>query len=212
MRHLRATAPGGGTGGRGIAGGQEASPLGRTRPAEGQERLLHREFAMATQPSLLGATGSADPGGRQRRLADTVRRVGDNSEHPNVQFVRRGFEALANGDLDTAVNQFSPSLRYYGADQSGGTSEFGSRDELFAMLVEAIGLKEEYTNELVHAYAVGDSLVMAHIRGHRWPRGARNPLDFEYVMALEIADGVITSGVDLVPEAARAYVARPQDT
>lgn len=134
------------------------------------------------------------------------------TDHPNVALVRQGFEALAAGDLDTVVAQFSPSLQYYGADESGGMSEFASRDELFAMLIEAIGLNAEYSNELVEAVAVGESLVMTHIRGHRRLRDASDGLDFDYVMALEITDGVITAGVDLVPSEARAYFARPHET
>lgn len=60
-------------------------------------------------------------------------------EHPNVDFVRRGFAALAAGDLDTVTNQFAPNLRCYGADAFGRPNEMQSRDERFDLLLAVDG-------------------------------------------------------------------------
>ena len=131
-----------------------------------------------------------------------------DANHPNVDFVRRGFEALAAGDFDTAINQFSPELKYYGGDQYGRSREFGSRDEFFGMALEAMSLNDEFTNEVLDAFAVGESLVMVHVNGHRRSRATQEVLDIDYVMVLRIEDGVITHGVDLIDARAQSYLAR----
>jgi ketosteroid isomerase-like protein len=131
-----------------------------------------------------------------------------DANHLNADFVRRGFEALAAGDVNGAINQFSPDLKYYGGDQYGRSREFGSRDEFFGMALEGMALNDEYTNEVVDTFAVGESLVMVHVHGHRRSRATQEVLDTDYVMVLRIEDGVITHGVDLIDESAQSYFAR----
>ncbi len=129
-------------------------------------------------------------------------------DHPNVELIRRGFNALAEGDIATAVAQFSPQMSHYGADQLGRTREFGSADDLFGMMLEAMALNDEYRNELVDAFAVGDSLVMAHIRGHRRAKYTQAVLDFDYVMVFRIEGGQITRSVELLGTEAESFFAR----
>lgn len=129
------------------------------------------------------------------------------NSHPNVAMVRSGFEALGAGDLDTVVNQYAPDLKYYGGDQHGRAREFNSRDEFFGMAIEAMTLNDEFSNELVEAFAVGEELVMAHVRAHRRSRSNGDVLDADYVMVLRIEDGVITRGVDLIDSMAERYFA-----
>jgi hypothetical protein len=38
------------------------------------------------------------------------------AEHPNVGLVRKGFEAIAAGDLHAAFDRWSPDLHNYGYD------------------------------------------------------------------------------------------------
>lgn len=129
-------------------------------------------------------------------------------DHPNVEFVRRGFSALADGDVETAIAQFAPDLHYVGSDQFGTLRQFTSRDEFFGMVLEAMGLHDEYSNEVVDAYAVGDSLVMVHVRGHRRARDSGEVLDTDLVMSLRIEDGVVTHAVDLIDARAEDYLRR----
>ena len=129
-------------------------------------------------------------------------------DHPNVELVHRGFAALAAGDLETGVALFAPNLRYFGGDQFGRFREFGSRDEFFGMAIEAMALNDEFSNDLVDAYAVGDSLVMAHFRAHRRSRASGEVLDTDYVMVLRIDGGIVTHGVDLIDGDATAYFSR----
>ena len=130
------------------------------------------------------------------------------SDHPNVELVRRGFEAMAAGDLDAVINLYAPDLKYYASDLDGRPRVFASRDELFGLVAEAMVLDDEHSNELVDAFAVGDSLVMAHIRGHRRSRATQEILEMDYIMALRIDDGVVTQGVDLIDAVAESYFAR----
>ena len=132
------------------------------------------------------------------------------ADHPNVEFVRRGFTALEDGDIDTAISQFSPDLLYVGSDQFGRVREFRSRDEFFGMVLEAMALHDEYSNDVVDAYAVGDSLVMVHVRGHRRARATGEVLDTDLVMSLRIDDGVITHAFDLIDARAEDYLRRLQ--
>ena len=132
-------------------------------------------------------------------------------DHPNVELVRRGFAALAAGDVEIGASLFAPDVTYFGGDQFGRFREFGSRDEFFAMVMEAMALNDEYSNDLVDAYAVGDSLVMTHFRAHRRSRATGEVLDTAYVMVLRIEDGVVTHGVDLIDGDAAAYFGRLAD-
>jgi ketosteroid isomerase-like protein len=130
------------------------------------------------------------------------------TDHPNVELVRRGFAALAVGDVEAAMNQYAPDLRYVGSDQFGQMHECGSRDEFFEMVVEAMALHDEFTNDVVDAFAVGDELVMVHVLGHRRSRASGESLDTDLVMALRVQDGVVTRGVDLIDSRAESYFER----
>ena len=132
-------------------------------------------------------------------------------DHPNVDFIRRGFEALAAGDLDTVTSQFSPDLRYYGADQFGRPMAMESRDELFGVLLAAMARFDEYDSELVDAYAVGDELVMTQVRLHRRRRAAGDVFDTDIVMVFRIEDGAITRGVDLFDSEAERWFDQADD-
>ena len=129
------------------------------------------------------------------------------ADHPNVELVRRGFEAMAAGDIEGTLAMFSPDLRYYGGDGTGGSREFSSRDDFFGMVLELMAQNEVFTDELIDAYAVGDEIVMAHVRGHRQAPG-QEPLLFDYVMAFRVHDGVVTHGVDVFDSDAEEYMVR----
>lgn len=120
------------------------------------------------------------------------------SEHRNVALVRSGFAAMASGDMQTVLGLYSPDLKYYGYDASARPREFGSRDEFFAMVMEAMALCDEFSMELVNAYPVGDSLVMAHVHAHRRSRASGEALDDDFAMVSRIDDGQVTRGVDLI--------------
>src|SRR5688572_33080670 len=100
--------------------------------------------------------------------------------------------------MQTALNVYSAELRYYGYDTKATPREFGSRDEFFGMVMEAMSLTDEFTTELVQAIPVGDSLVMAQVRAHRRARNSQETLDDDFVMAFRIDDGQITHGLDLI--------------
>jgi ketosteroid isomerase-like protein len=119
------------------------------------------------------------------------------TEHPNVALVRSAFESVASGDMQTALNVYSPGLHYYGYDTTATPREFGSRDEFFGMVMEAMSYTDEFATELVQAYPVGESLVMAHVRAHRRARQSQETIDDDFVMAFRIEDGHITHGFDL---------------
>jgi ketosteroid isomerase-like protein len=125
--------------------------------------------------------------------------------HTNVDTVRRAFNAMASGDMATVLEIYSPDLAYYGGDQLGRFRSFGSRDEFFGMVMEAMALNSRFENELVDAFAVGDSLVMAHVRGHRAPASGGEPMTFDYVMALRLENGVVTHANDLIDADAERY-------
>jgi ketosteroid isomerase-like protein len=119
------------------------------------------------------------------------------ADHPNVVLIRRWFEATAAGDLQTAVETLSPTLRYYGYDATGERREFRNRDDLFATYMQVITKTENPTTRLVQALPVGDTLVMAHVRVHRSAKQTRDTVDDDVVMAFRIENGQITQGVEL---------------
>lgn len=73
-------------------------------------------------------------------------------------------------------------MKYYGGDQYGRSREFRSRDEFFGMALEGMALNDEYTNDVLDAFAVGESLVMVHVNGHRRSRATQEVLDMDYVI------------------------------
>ena len=120
------------------------------------------------------------------------------TEHPNVALVRSGFEAMAAGDVESVMQMYSSDLKYYGWNAQAEQQAFTSRDEFFAMVFDAMSHCDEFAMDLVNAYAVGDSLVMAHIRAHRRARDSRRTLDDDFAMVFRIDDGVVTHGVDMI--------------
>ena len=127
--------------------------------------------------------------------------------HPNVELIRRSFAAMASGDMATVLEVFSPDLAYFGADQTGQFRTFDSRDEFFGMVLEGMALNSRFENELADAFAVGDSLVMAHVRGHRAPASGGVPTTFDYVMVLRLDNGVVTRATDLIDADFERYCA-----
>ncbi|MBI2169566.1 MAG: hypothetical protein HYU28_08720 [Actinobacteria bacterium] len=67
---------------------------------------------------------------------------------------------------------------------------------------------DEFTTELVKAYPVGDSLVMAHVRGHRRARETGEVLDNDFVMAFRIEDSQVTAGCDLIDRSTEEFFVR----
>jgi hypothetical protein len=129
-------------------------------------------------------------------------------EHRNVALVRNGFEAFDKGDVQAAIDLFSPDVRYYGYDATGHAREFEGRDAFFAMVIEATSQMDENETEFLDAVAVGDSMVMARVRGHRRVRESQDTLDTEFVMVFRIEDGKVTHGLDMVDREAEEFYKR----
>jgi uncharacterized protein len=129
-------------------------------------------------------------------------------EHANVALVRGGFEAFDKGDIQAAIDLFSPDVHYYGYDATGHAREFEGRDAFFGMVLEATSQMDENVTELLDAVPVGDSMVMARVRGHRRARGSQDTLDTEFVMVFRIEDGKVTHGVDLIDRDAEEFYNR----
>jgi uncharacterized protein len=128
-----------------------------------------------------------------------------SSEHPNVVLVRKGFEAFDKGDLQATIDLYAPDVQYSGYEATGHRREFTSRDELFGMFMEVMAVMDEMETELLDAYAVGDSIVMTRVRGHRRVRATKEVLDTEFVMVFRIANGQVSHGVDLIDENTESF-------
>lgn len=127
------------------------------------------------------------------------------ADHPNVALVRRGFDALASGDVSTVLNMYAPDLKWHGGNEFGTPTDFESRDDFFGMFMRSLELNDESTMELVEAMPVGESLVMAHVRGHRRARATQRVADFDFVMAFRIENGAVTHGIELLDRDAEDY-------
>ena len=58
-------------------------------------------------------------------------------------------------------------------------------------------LTDAFSTDLVAAYPVGDTLVMAHVHAHRRSRQSQETVDDDFIMAFRIENGTITHGMDL---------------
>jgi ketosteroid isomerase-like protein len=119
------------------------------------------------------------------------------TENPNVTLVRRLFSSWTAGDAPTAVSILSPQIRYYGYDHKGTAREFSDRDDFFAMVIQAVTQTDEFTNELVQAFPVGETLVVAHVHARRRAKKSQEAVDDDFVIAYRIENGQITHGIDL---------------
>ena len=127
------------------------------------------------------------------------------TENPNVALVHRLFSSWAAGDATTAVNILSPQIRYYGYDHKGTAREFRDRDDFFAMVMQAVAATDEFTNELVQAFPIGETLVVAHVHARRRAKKSQEAVEDDFVTAYRIENGQITHGIDLCGPALLAF-------
>jgi ketosteroid isomerase-like protein len=118
-------------------------------------------------------------------------------EHPHVQFLRRGFEALANGDMETVLAQFHEDLVYFGFDTGGRPQVFNGRDAFFGMVLETFARVEESSNQLAAVHVIGDDIAVAEVDAVRVSKTGER-LETKYAMAFRIENGRITYGNDMI--------------
>lgn len=109
--------------------------------------------------------------------------------HPNEEFVRRGFQAFAEGDMATLDQLFAEDAVWHsagtsplGGDYVGKPAIFGS----FAMIGE---LSDSFSQE-IHAILADDEHAVALARVHA-TRGDRT-LDANQVIVFHARDGKVT--------------------
>ena len=49
------------------------------------------------------------------------------TDHRNVEIVRRGFDAMGTGDIESVMSLYAPELRYFGGDQLGRIRRWATR-------------------------------------------------------------------------------------
>jgi len=125
--------------------------------------------------------------------------------HPNVDLVRRGFEAFAKGDLATLSELMSPDLVWVSESQGVLSGRFEGRDNVFAYFARIPAeTGGTFQQEVTSIYA-DDRVAVAITKASASRRG--KTLDRPAAIVFQIKDGIVTSGrvIPEEPEVADAF-------
>lgn len=123
----------------------------------------------------------------------------------DADVLRSAWDAFTRGDVDAAVGQLHPQVRWYGAGDPDGEGACHSRGDVAAFIQRS--LADGLTAELLDVRDAGDRLV-AVIHTHAPPDSERGPephgelvtirdgLVTEMVVYPAVADALAAAGVD----------------
>jgi ketosteroid isomerase-like protein len=118
-------------------------------------------------------------------------------EHPNVALVRRGLEEVARGELDAVLALWADEFVYYAFDSVGPPAEVTSREEFVNMMVTGRKMSV-HSYEILDLRAVGQELVVAHMRVHMTATKTAESTTGDYLGVYRISEGKIVMGCDFV--------------
>ena len=95
------------------------------------------------------------------------------AEHPNVELVRRGYEAFASGDLATLTSLFADGIVWHNPGRNPLAGDRKGRDEVFALFGELQQLTEGSFQLAIHDILGNDDHVVALVESSQTkPRSA----------------------------------------
>src|SRR3954454_18431419 len=111
-------------------------------------------------------------------------------------------------DPQAMMALWHPEVTYFGMDHRGDDRLFDGLEAFGGLYVATASVMDVMSDELIQADAVGEDLVMAHVRATRRGAVTGESITSRYVIVLQVVDGTIVRGVDKVAEDYRAFFRR----
>jgi uncharacterized protein len=107
----------------------------------------------------------------------------------NVELVRRGYEAFARGDLETAMELFHPDIEWHDPDRPGGGTYRG-REGVLRNLEEWLEGWEEFRLEPEEFLEAGDQVVVL-VRQSGRGKGSGVEIEAPLAQAFRVREGKV---------------------
>jgi len=92
------------------------------------------------------------------------------AEHPNVDLLRKGYEAYSTGDMDTITALFADDIVWHVAGRSPLAGDYKGRDQVFGFFGKLMELSDGTSTVEVHDILANDGHGVALVTGG----GSRN--------------------------------------
>ena len=120
------------------------------------------------------------------------------SEHPNVALVRKCLDHVASGDMEGVAAMWSDKLSYFAFDETGPPAEIQGREEFLDMMRNGRQMVGEHAYDILDIRAVGDELVVAHLRMHATSSRTGQKLTTDYLGVFRVQDERLVMGCDFL--------------
>lgn len=106
--------------------------------------------------------------------------------HPNGELIQRGFDAFAQGDMDTISSLFADDITWHAPGTSVLSGEYHGKDEVFGLFGRLLELTQGTFHQEIHAVlADDDHVVVLTTGGQDKPR----PFSGQQVFIWHVQDG-----------------------
>jgi ketosteroid isomerase-like protein len=124
------------------------------------------------------------------------------ADHPNVDLLRKGYDAFAKGDMDTLRELFAEGIVWHVPGNNMLSGDYQGRDAVFGffgkLLQESGGSFRQEVHDVLANDTHGVVLVDAHAE-----RGGKT-LDTHAVHVMHVDDGQVTEFWNLVEDTTKA--------
>lgn len=112
------------------------------------------------------------------------------AEHPNEALIRKGYEAFANGDMDTLRELFADDILWHVGGNARISGDYKGQEEVFELFGQLFELTGGTVKLEVHDVLANDDHVVALVRGTAERNG--KTFDQNEVHVMHVADGEVT--------------------
>ena len=109
----------------------------------------------------------------------------------NVEIVRRGFEAYARGDLDTAYSYVHPEIEFHTYADAPQAGVYCGRDAVRKYNDDLMGQFESVRLEIEEIVDAGERIVLVSTQ-HAVPKGGQQEIDVHMAEVWTVHDGLVS--------------------
>ncbi len=120
------------------------------------------------------------------------------AEHPNVDLLKKGYEAFAKGDMATLRELFAESIVWHVPGNSPFSGEHRGRDAVFAFFARLAELSGGTYRVEVHDFLANDEHAVALVRATASRQGRQ--LDGLDITVYHITNGKVAEAWDFIHE------------
>ena len=127
------------------------------------------------------------------------------ADHPNAVALRKGYEAFAQGDMDTVATVFADDIAWHQSGSSPVAGDLTGKDAVFAMLARLAELTAgTFANTAIHDVLANDEHVVVLIE-QSWDKP--HPYRGNAVHVWHMTDGIATEAWLMFQDATAADAA-----